>query len=455
MQMMRYAVVAGALLAFCGVAPAQTNDDLRARLDQALKTIEDLQARVKALEQQRPAAPVPAAAVAAPATSSPPALGAPVVAPTARADADAKAAGQARVEVYGQAMLDAIYDFKRMNPEWNATMRPSQIPVTCPGDAGCGQDGATIFSVRQSSLGFRGFIPTAMGTISTDLAFDLFGTNGGTQVHWLRAWAELGRFGVGQTDSLFMDMDVFPNVIDYWGPSGMVFVRNPQLRYSALSGEGLSLAFSLEAPNSVIDTGKLTAVDPSLGAGITGWSRLPDGVASLRFDRDWGHFRASGLLRQVGYQNSLSASGKPSGELTGYGLNLSGSLKLFGKDRLTWQVAGGRAIASYINDGGVDLAPGSNFKAETVPSLGWLLYYGHAWNDQWSTALGYSEHRQDNTGGQLGSAFRRGSYSSLNLLYAPLKNVTTGAEFIWGDRENKDGSSASDYRLQFSSRVTF
>ena len=25
-----------------------------------------------------------------------------------------------------------------------------------------------------------------------------------------------------------MDPDVFPNTIDYWGPTGMMFLRNPQ-----------------------------------------------------------------------------------------------------------------------------------------------------------------------------------------------------------------------------------
>ena len=37
-----------------------------------------------------------------------------------------------RVEISGQIMLDAIYDFKRVDPDWNATLRPSTIPVNCP-----------------------------------------------------------------------------------------------------------------------------------------------------------------------------------------------------------------------------------------------------------------------------------------------------------------------------------
>jgi hypothetical protein len=357
-------------------------------------------------------------------------------------------------------MVDAIQDFRRMDPTWNATLRPSKIPVNCPGppganDPGCGKDGATIFSVRQSSLGFKAFIPTAYGEIKTDVSFDLFATDGGTQVHWLNAWAEFGKFGIGQTYSVFMDIDAFPNTIDYWGPSGMVFLRNPQLRVTPWSRDGMTVSVALEAPGSAVDTGKLSQVDPAFGAGITGWNRLPDLTAAFRMDRDWGHVQAAGILREVGYQSTVTASGNPSGRRTGYGLNLAGAVKAFGNGKVSWQLAAGKAIASYMNDGGVDLAPDPNLRAEAVPSVGWLVYYNHPWSDRWSSSLGYSEHRQDNSGGQLGSAFRKGAYSSANVLFYPVKNVTTGAELVWGQLTHKDGSSAEDYRLQFSTKVTF
>jgi len=382
--------------------------------------------------------------------------GAPVVvAPNSQAEEGAPDADKARLEVYGQVMLDAIYDFKRMNPEWAATLRPSQIPIVCPGSAGCGKEEAFIFSIRQSSLGFRSFIPTSMGMVKTDLAFDLFGTDGGTNIHWLRAWAELGMWGVGQIDSNFMDIDVFPNTIDYWGPPGMVFVRNPQVRFTPFNKNGMTVAFSLEAPNSAIDTGKVTDVDPELGAGVTGRNRLPDFVGSFRYDGDWGHVKVAGILRQVGWHNVNSADGEPSGRKPGYGLNVAGVVKVFGKDQVNWQLVTGTAIASYMNDGGTDLAPDANLRGDTVNSLGWLLYYNHSWSDKWTSAVGYSEHTQDNLDGQLGTAFHRGSYGSANALYALSKNVTTGAEYIWGKHESKDGASATDYRLQWSTRVTF
>jgi hypothetical protein len=444
-------VAAIAALVLSATAQAQSTEELKALLDQALRTIQDLQARVKALEEKN-AAPVPSAAASAAQVT---AGGAPVVAPSTQPETGAPQADKARVELYGQVMLDAIYDARRMNPQWAATLRPSQIPVVCPADAGCGKDQSFLMSVRQSTLGMRAFIPTSQGLVKTDLAFDLFGTDGGTDIHWLRAWAEMGMWGAGQQDSNFMDIDVFPNTVDYWGPPGMVFIRNPQVRVTPYSQDGMTWAVSLEAPNSVIDTGKLTQVDPSFGAGIAPRNRVPDLIGSFRLDRDWGHVRAAAILRQVGFHTTTTPGGNPSGEKPGYGLNASGAFKAFGADRITWQLAGGTAIASYMNDGGIDLAPNAQRRAQAVRSLGWLAYYHHAWTDKWSSAVGYSQHAQDNTDGQLGSAFRRGSYASVNALYALASNVLTGAEYVWGKRENKDGASATDYRLQFSTKVSF
>ena len=449
--MRRQAIAAAAALAVCGGAHAQsTTEELKAALDQAMRTIQDLQSRVRSLEEQQKAKAPAAAAAPAPAGAA-----APVSAPGAAADAKAPDADKARVEIYGQAMADAIYDFKKMNPQWAATLRPSQIPIACPGSPGCGEDGQFTFSIRQSSLGVRGFIPTDYGLIKTDLAFDLFGSDGGTNIHWLRAWAEMGMYGVGQYDSNFMDISVFPNTIDYWGPPGMVFVRTPQFRVTPYKDLGMTVAVSLEAPNSAIDTGKITDVDASLGAGIQGKNKLPDLVGSIRYEGDWGHVRAATILRQVGFHNTASADGEPANEKTGYGINLSGTWKVFGFGQLNWQAVTGKAIASYMNDGGIDLAPNASLQAETVRSQGYLIYYNHNWSDKFTSAIGYSQHKQSNTEGQFGTAFRRGSYGSLNVLYQLNKNLMTGGEYIWGKNETKDGASATDARMQWSTRVTF
>ena len=286
------------------------------------------------------------------------------------------------------------------------------------------------------------------------MSFDLFGSGGGnTQIRLLNAWGELGPIGLGQYYTLFMNIDTFPNIIDYWGPSGMTFLRNPQVRYTPIDRSGMKLAFSLEAPNAAIDTGKVSDVDPTLG--VEGWTKWPDFVGNLTLNGDWGEFQAGGILRSVGYQTNTTASGNPSGSVVGWGLNVNGWLNTWGKDRIVGQLIYGHAIASYMNDGGVDLAPNASLQAEAVPSIGGFLYYDHYWSEKWSTSLGFSAHRQDNTAGQQGNAFRQGSYASTNLLWYPAKNVLGGVELLWGKLQQFNGESADDVRVQFSGQYKF
>ncbi|MGH8749287.1 MAG: DcaP family trimeric outer membrane transporter, partial [Burkholderiales bacterium] len=305
-----------------------------------------------------------------------------------------------------------------------------------------------------SSVAFKGFVPTEVGELKTELSLDLFNVGGAnTGFRLLNAWGEIGRWGAGQYYTLFMNIDAFPNTIDYWGPSGMSFIRNPQVRYTAPLGEGTKLAFSFESPNSAIDTGKASAVASNLG--LQGRTQYPDVLAKYSMDRNWGHAELAGMIRSVGWESAATPDNNPSGAKTGYGLNFGGWYNVGAKDRITGTLIYGEGIASYMNDGGVDLAPGASFQAELVKTLGWFLYYDHYWSERFSSSFGGSQHRQTNTDGQLDNAFRTGSYASANLLYKPARNVMVGVELLQGKLELKDGQSNKDTRVQTTAQFKF
>jgi hypothetical protein len=360
-------------------------------------------------------------------------------------------------EVYGFAQADFVQDFKRVNPNWDDTLRPSRIPTT---EGEFGGDGQSIIGVRQSRFGVKASLPTGGQTLKTMFEIDLFGVGvdeGQTTIRLRHAYGEWGQWLAGQTHSLFMDIDVFPNTIDYWGPSGMVFLRNPQIRWTPLAGAN-AFAVAIEKPSDDIDAGEFRTVDPGL-LDLQSDEELPDLTAQFRAQRDWGHVQLGGILRRIGVENVADPANIQEGDDLGWGLNLSTNVKVGARDVIRASVVYGEGIASYMNDGGVDLAPSSadplTAEAESVELTGLVLYYDHWWNDRLSSAIGYSSTEVDNLAGQSADAFKKGQYASANLLYYPADRILVGAELLWGEREDFDGDSGDDVRLQISFKYNF
>lgn len=381
----------------------------------------------------------------------------------------AQAQDAPKFEVYGFAQVDYIQDFNRVDPDWEATLRPSKIPTT---SGLFGDDGQSIISARQSRLGVQARQPIAGNELYVKFEFDLFGVGddaGQTTFRLRHAYGSWGPILAGQTNSLFMDGDTFPNTIDYWGPNGMVFLRNPQIRYTYKTGPH-SFAAAIEKPGNDIDVGNIRQVSPELGAAIQGTEDLPDLTAQYRYSDSWGHVQLAGILRKVGYETIGTPDNKPSDSKMGWGLNGSANVKTWGKDVLHLSVVYGEGIASYMNDGGTDLGPrlsagatpplpgeppSGQLRGDVVPLLGLVAYYDHYWNDQWSSSIGWSMVDVDNTDFQEASAFNRAQYASANLLWTPDPRLMMGAELLWGDRKDFGGAKGDDTRVQFSVKYSF
>jgi len=258
-----------------------------------------------------------------------------------------------------------------------------------------------------------------------------------------------------------MDDDMWPNIIDYWGPSGMVFLRNPQIRWTPIHGDKTSFAIAIEHPSNDVDAGQIREIDPSLGASITSVSKVPDFTWRAHQNLDFGYVQLAGIFRRLGYEVQGTPGNSPHGSSFGWGLDLTSTIKVKGtkKDQILLSGVYGDGIANYMNDGGMDLAAqrgGPNgFESTAVPLFGLMAYYDHWWSEKWSSSAGYGRTQVENTDLQTSGTYHSGEYASANLIYWPTQNVFFGGEFLWGQRRDSGGAMGTDSRVQFSAHYKF
>jgi len=368
-----------------------------------------------------------------------------------------------KIEIYGFTQGDMINDFKTNNPDWFDVNRPSRLPAFTDE---FGHNGHTWFSARQSRFGTKATIPTSTKPITVVFDWDLFGVGvdaGQTTIRPRHMYGQWGVFGAGQTESPFMDLDVFPNILEYWGPNGMLFFRNVQFFYEPLNEpNGTRAIIALERPGASADAGLLS--DRIELQNILARFPVPDLSATYRYAGNWGYAKIGGIVRWIRWDDVLTTDAFDlNGGVTGWGVSLSGGYKAGKKDLIHAQVIYGAGVENYFNDAPVDVGVRTNLDeprtpvtGKALPDFGMVLYLDHTWNDHFTSAIGYSRVDIDNSNLQLPEAFKIGQYASTNLLWTPVKNVLIGGEFQWGYRQNhSDGFHFNDYRLQFSGKYSF
>jgi hypothetical protein len=453
---LRWLAVALLAMAFAVAAAAQAppppaDDAEKAQLRQE---IEQLKKALAAMEKRLDAVEKAEAQPAAPKAAAPPLPQPPIEAPKAQGP-------QPSMTVYGFAMVDMGQNFTQINPDWYDTMRVSRLPKF---DKEFGEDNQTFAGVRQSRFGIKAEVPTGFGPLKTKFEFDMFGTGvdaGQTTIRLRHAYGELGWFLAGQTDSVFTDPDVWPNTLEYWGPSGMTFFRNVQVRFTPIQNENHWLAIALERPGASGDGG--VYADRIEIQNIKGRNPLPDLTFGYKYSDDWGYVKAGGLLRRIAWDDVLDDQFDLSGHATGWGLSLSSCVNVSARDILRMEINYGRGDENYMQDAPVDIGIQNNFSdpvrpilGKPLPLLGTHIFLDHNWNDQFSSSIGYSRIDIDNTDGQTADSLRVSQYALCNLLYSPVRNVMVGGEFQWGQRSNfSDGFHSSGYKFQFSAKYNF
>jgi len=363
------------------------------------------------------------------------------------------------LEVYGFAQLDMGYDFGQINPNWFDALRITRLSSYKDQYA---PDGKVFFGVRQTRFGVKGYSPTPMGELKVCFEFDMFGVGvdeGQTTMRLRQAYGEVGKFLAGQTESPFQDRDLWPNTIEYWGPTGMVFFRNVQVRYAPLKGKN-EIYIALERPGASADQG--TFADRTEMDSVRGKNPLPDISAHYRRSGTWGHVQLAGMFRKLKWDDIHTTGGYDlSGSATGWGAHLSAVINVGKKTDFRASIIHGEGVENYMQDAPVDVGvvttgtSGKPVDGKALPITGTMAWIDHTFNDKWWASIGFSTADIDNTEHASPTAYKSGKYGLLTIGSTPFKNAMAAIEFQWGERESFNGFTSDETKIQISIKYSF
>jgi len=350
----------------------------------------------------------------------------------------------------GYAKLDANYDLRAPQGFY---MDVPNIPLR--GTPESRLRGTTTLHVRESRLVLQTRTRTGSAEVGSFLEADFLTAEGSetqtnsTHLRMRRYYGTYGALLAGQTWSAFMDLDAIPDTVDHEGPSGQIFIRQPQLRWTVPLGARRELVLGVENPSSDFEA-------RPVGSSATPRHRWPDGTGRLTIAGGWGHVSVSGLARELRSDDGAGHAGAA----LGYGLGVAGSVAL-GEDRLLYELNGGRGIGRYVLDlGGYGARWDAEGQVAPIPAWGGFAAYQHQWARAVRSTIVYSETRvygepiadPASVSSMVAPANRRTQSLHVNLFWDVADQVEVGVEYSRGRRETNDGGSGVAERLQLGIR---
>jgi hypothetical protein len=365
-------------------------------------------------------------------------------------------------EVYGYILTDGGYNFNAIDPDWFDVMRPTKLPKY---KNEFGSAGNYFISVRQTRFGIRSSTQTKLGELKTQFDFDFIGFGkdvGQTTIHLVNGFGQLGKFIAGQTPSTFMDTEVFPVTLDYWGPCSRIFFLNIQVRYTPVYTTKERFAIAFERPGATADgTDYSNSVDirhvkPDLP--------LPNLATHYRHEWKWGYTQLAAIVKYLQWKDISDTSVNDlDGSDVGWGFNLSTVINAAKRLKFKLQGEYGEGFENYIADVSPDVALETNsgssirpVKGKALPAWGFLSFAEIEWTPKLKSSVGYSMLTIKNANLQSPDAFRKGQYALINLRCYPVDNVMLGIEYQYGRRDNfSDGFYSTCNKIQCSFKFNF
>ena len=437
-----------ALMATPGLASAQDQAALEARIAQLEAQLNALKSEVAAARTQqaaqqqdiirletRPAASAPVQQTSAPA-----------------APGEGFRIGDHTVKFGGFVKVDAYATrYSGGDPVNGDALREFHIPGSIP-IGGADEDTATDFNARQTRFWLTTDGMVGGHKIGTRMEMDFQTLPGAGDQRTTspanpalrRAFITIDNWLIGQEWTNFQNTAVLPESADFIGAAeGTVFARQVQVRYT-------------RGPFSVSVENPETTVTPFGGGAriVADDNSIPDFTARYAVSKPWGDFQFAGLLRQLKYQNPATNIDSTA---TGWGLSASTKIKVGAKDDLRLMVTGGEGIGRYVGlNFSNDAVLNGSGDLNAIGVVAGFAAYRHVWAPGWRSSLIWSAQKVDNDTGFTGLAANRSAQSfHANLIWSPVTAFDVGAELMFADREIETGASGDMTRLILFAKYGF
>lgn len=341
--------------------------------------------------------------------------------------------GDFRVKLGGYIKVDLIHDFDEIGS--TDSFDPRTIPTDDEGDPGMN----TRMHARSTRLNLDVRGPTTAGDVRLYVEGDFWGD--GSSFRLRHAYGVLGPVLAGQTWSTFMDDEAMPETLDFESPIAFPQIRQAQIRLRQDFDEAGSYgAIALEDPASKI-------VAPPMPGETE--EATPDLTGRLHWKHGAGHCQLGLFAGTARYDPDT----EPADTVMLWGTNLSTKLKIGESDKLFLQGTYGPGVGRYR--GGITAMPDAAGELEPVDVLGAMVAYEHHWSTEWRSTVTYSWGKGDLPAGVAGDSVEVLEYAAANLIWQFSDRAWAGVEYLYGSREDSDGSRGEANRIQFSVRFDF
>jgi len=345
---------------------------------------------------------------------------------------------QVSLRLGGFVKTVAIVDSKA--ERMGADFLPALLGTTRPED-----DGAFSVDSTLSRIFLDARAPTEAGQLQGYIEADLNDDNDGTLAlnlrHAFGLWQnEYGTLLAGQTWSTMMDLKILPEGLTEPTVSGVIFQRQPMVRWSQPLGGGFKYNLAAEDPNSA---DVFSQPDNPFLAN----TKYPDVVLGLEYDHEgeW-HLRLTSVARELNV--NVPDGGRD--ETRAWGTALTGHISFLEKDRVMASAVYGEALGRYLlgirSTAGGAIEPGTDMLSKR-DNWGGMLALEHHWSQRWRSTVMAGYAKADPLDWQPGDTFKSSIYSSANLMWQALPYLNVGIEYAYGANELQDGSDFDNHRM--------